>query len=304
MCANPFFSGLTHHSWNGTGYLLTQPYTDETATSYPDQDWVYEPSAHRIQEPREYRQTLSRMTNSLIQEGFVLTFLSEVRGDYPGAEPGSWAHFTGVAPPWLESRLAVPARRPLNAAPRRPLESPRFPSDGPPPARLNWRALEPAHPMDAHTRTQTVADRLAVVANPACPPEILIILVDDPHWSVRWSLPDHPATGVEVRRAICRSADDVLRRLLAESGGLDAETNAALAADRSPDVRAGLAAPHRRPAPPRHPADRPRPRGPRPRRREPPRRPPPPRPRQVGRRADGRGAVGRAPSRRVATPRP
>ncbi|MFC7104125.1 hypothetical protein ACFQQB_29020 [Nonomuraea rubra] len=92
------------------------------------------------------------------------------------------------------------------------------------------------------TRTQTVADRLAVVANPACPPEILIILVDDPHWSVRWSLPDHPATGVEVRRAICRSADDVLRRLLAESGGLDAETNAALAADRSPDVRAGLAA--------------------------------------------------------------
>jgi ubiquinone/menaquinone biosynthesis C-methylase UbiE len=104
MCANPFFSGLTHHSWNGAGYTLTQPYTDETATSYPDQEWVYDrkPSGDRIREPREYRQTLSRMTNSLIREGFVLTFLSEVRGDHPGAEPGSWAHFTGVAPPWLE----------------------------------------------------------------------------------------------------------------------------------------------------------------------------------------------------------
>ncbi|GAA2215284.1 class I SAM-dependent methyltransferase [Nonomuraea monospora] len=105
MCANPFFSGLTHHSWNGEGYTLTQPYTDEAATSYPDQDWVYTraPSGPPgIREPREYRQTLSRIVNTLIGEGFTLTHLSEVRGDYPGAEPGSWAHFTGVAPPWLE----------------------------------------------------------------------------------------------------------------------------------------------------------------------------------------------------------
>ncbi|NJP91896.1 class I SAM-dependent methyltransferase [Nonomuraea sp. FMUSA5-5] len=104
MCANPFFSGLTHHAWNGEGYTLTQPYTDETTTSYPDQDWVYDrhPSGHHIQEPREYRQTLSRIVNGLIGEGFLLTHLSEVRGDYPDAEPGSWAHFTGVAPPWLE----------------------------------------------------------------------------------------------------------------------------------------------------------------------------------------------------------
>ncbi|MED7929527.1 class I SAM-dependent methyltransferase [Nonomuraea sp. LP-02] len=105
MCANPFFSGLTHHSWNGEGYTLKHPYTDEAATSYPDQDWVYDrkPDGRHIREPLEYRQTLSRMVNSLIREGFMLTFLSEVRGDYPGAEPGSWAHFTGVAPPWLES---------------------------------------------------------------------------------------------------------------------------------------------------------------------------------------------------------
>lgn len=104
MCANPFFAGLTHDSWNGEGYTLKQPYVDEAETCYPDQDWVYDgkPAGDRIREPREYTQTLSRIVNSLIQQGFMLTHLSEVRGDYPGAEPGSWSHFTGVAPPWLE----------------------------------------------------------------------------------------------------------------------------------------------------------------------------------------------------------
>ncbi|QFY12400.1 methyltransferase domain-containing protein [Nonomuraea phyllanthi] len=104
MCANPFFSGLTHDSYNGEGYTLRQPYTDGDATSYPDQDWVYgrEPDGRQISEPREYRQTLGRIVNSLIGEGFTLTHLSEVRSDHPDAEPGSWAHFATVAPPWLE----------------------------------------------------------------------------------------------------------------------------------------------------------------------------------------------------------
>ncbi|MEV0388472.1 class I SAM-dependent methyltransferase [Nonomuraea sp. NPDC050643] len=104
MCANPFFSGLTHDSWNGEGYTLKQPYTDEAATSYPDQDWVYdrEPSGRLISEPREYRQTLGRIVSSLTGEGFVLRLLVEVRSDRPGLTPGSWEHFTAVAPPWLE----------------------------------------------------------------------------------------------------------------------------------------------------------------------------------------------------------
>ncbi|MCK2218613.1 class I SAM-dependent methyltransferase [Actinomadura sp. ATCC 31491] len=104
MCANPFFSGLTHHSWNGAGYLLSQPYIDEAVTSYEDQDWVYErgPDAPAVAAPREYRQTLDRVVNGLIGEGFLLRLLTEVRGDGPGAEPGTWAHFMGVAPPWLE----------------------------------------------------------------------------------------------------------------------------------------------------------------------------------------------------------
>ncbi|MFB4278213.1 class I SAM-dependent methyltransferase [Nonomuraea sp. MTCD27] len=104
MCANPFFSGLTHDSWNGDGYTLAQPYTDEAATSYPDQEWVYDRTTggQRIVEPREYRQTLSRIVNGLVGEGFLLTFLREVQGGRGDAEPGSWEHFMMVAPPWLE----------------------------------------------------------------------------------------------------------------------------------------------------------------------------------------------------------
>ncbi|TDD19773.1 class I SAM-dependent methyltransferase [Nonomuraea diastatica] len=104
MCANPFFSGLTHESWNGEGYTLKQPYTDEAATCYPDQDWVYDrtPSGRVVREPREYTQTLSRIVNNLTREGFLLTLLSEVRGERDDAEPGGWEHFMTVAPPWLE----------------------------------------------------------------------------------------------------------------------------------------------------------------------------------------------------------
>lgn len=108
MCANPCFSGLTHHAWNGEGYVLRQPYADEAVTDYPDQDWVYERSEDERPVPRpvEYRQTLSRIVNTLIGEGFTLRFLSEAgndgEADAPAPEPGGWEHFASVAPPWLE----------------------------------------------------------------------------------------------------------------------------------------------------------------------------------------------------------
>ncbi|UVI28499.1 class I SAM-dependent methyltransferase [Paenibacillus spongiae] len=103
MCANPFFSGLTHADWNGEGYTLKQPYVDEATTSYPDQEWVYDRSqSDEIQAPREYRQTLSRIMNGLIQEGFLLAYFSEVKSNDPAPVPGSWGHFADIAPPWLE----------------------------------------------------------------------------------------------------------------------------------------------------------------------------------------------------------
>ncbi|WP_274365905.1 class I SAM-dependent methyltransferase [Paenibacillus thermotolerans] len=104
MCANPFFSGLTHNDWNGDGYILKLPYKDGTVTSYPDQEWVYDQSqtVNKIQEPVEYTQTLSRIMNGLISEGFLLAYFSEIKSDDPEALPGSWGHFAEVAPPWLE----------------------------------------------------------------------------------------------------------------------------------------------------------------------------------------------------------
>ncbi|MFI6817552.1 hypothetical protein ACIBG7_34495 [Nonomuraea sp. NPDC050328] len=115
------------------------------------------------------------------------------------------------------------------------------------PSRAVRRALAartdaPAELLRELARDPDLKTRQTLAENPACPPDALLTLVDDPHWSVRWSLPDHPGAGVEVRRAICRSADDVLRRLLAERSGLDRETSATLAADPAPAVRAGLAA--------------------------------------------------------------
>ncbi|WP_219517601.1 hypothetical protein [Nonomuraea ceibae] len=65
--------------------------------------WVYERRPGReVSGPREYRQTMSRIVNGLTGAGFLLERLAEVRIDRPGLEPGSWEHFTSVAPPWPE----------------------------------------------------------------------------------------------------------------------------------------------------------------------------------------------------------
>ncbi len=102
MCANPFFSGLTHNDYNGDGYLLKLE--DEAVTSYPDQEWVYDQSQNisKIQEPKEYRQSLSRIMNGLIKEGFLLNYFSEIKSNDPDSLPGSWGHFADIAPPWIE----------------------------------------------------------------------------------------------------------------------------------------------------------------------------------------------------------
>ena len=101
-CANPFFSGLSEHDWNGVGYLLKTPYLEGAATTYPDAEWVHG-SAEPIPQPREYRHTLSTLINGLIEQGFVIQHVSDYTDFYPdaSAEPGTWDHFTAMAPPWL-----------------------------------------------------------------------------------------------------------------------------------------------------------------------------------------------------------
>ncbi|NBE84370.1 hypothetical protein GVV04_26040 [Micromonospora sp. NEAU-HG-1] len=78
--------------------------------------------------------------------------------------------------------------------------------------------------------------------NPGCPPELLVVLVDDPNFHVRFAVLDHPRVDRRVHEAVCRSSDEDLRRVLAESGSFDDDIGVELLADPSAAVRAGLAA--------------------------------------------------------------
>lgn len=101
-CANPFVAGLTERDWNGDGYTLRRPYVDGADLTYPDQPWVHA-AGSAVPSPREFRHTLSTLVNGLVDAGFRLEHLDDVSDGSPSAsaEPGSWDHFTAVAPPWL-----------------------------------------------------------------------------------------------------------------------------------------------------------------------------------------------------------
>jgi SAM-dependent methyltransferase len=106
QCANPFFLGLDQRDWTGQGYALRDPYTDGAVIVSEDAEWTYNRAAHPdapIPGPREYRHTLSTLLNGLIDHGFVLRHVADrldIPAD-PSAPPGTWEHFTAVAPPWL-----------------------------------------------------------------------------------------------------------------------------------------------------------------------------------------------------------
>jgi SAM-dependent methyltransferase len=104
-CANPFFVGLSERDWDGEGYALKRPYVNGAEVTCEDQDWVYDrgKTGARIPPAREYRHTLSTLVGGLIEQGFVLSHISDY-SDFdpdPEAEPGTWDHFVSVAPPWL-----------------------------------------------------------------------------------------------------------------------------------------------------------------------------------------------------------
>ncbi|MBV9850594.1 MAG: class I SAM-dependent methyltransferase [Armatimonadetes bacterium] len=105
--SNPFYCGLSERDWDGNGYVLKLPYADGAEVVIPDAEWVYARSRQSHPTParptREYRQSFSKLLNSLIGLGFALLHVSDSRDFYPDpeAEPGTWAHFVSVAPPWL-----------------------------------------------------------------------------------------------------------------------------------------------------------------------------------------------------------
>lgn len=104
VCANPFLMGMRQDDWNGQGYILKEPYLSGSEITYEDQDWVYDKaSCAAIQNPIEYRHTLSELINGLINSGFVIIQVldkNDINADLL-AEPASWDHFVAFAPPWL-----------------------------------------------------------------------------------------------------------------------------------------------------------------------------------------------------------
>ena len=104
---NPFRASVTDEDWNGSGYALNRPYEDGLSM-WPDDDvWNVEGEdgrSQRIIGPKEFNHTLGGVVNGLIRRGFVLHGLWEYTGRTAPdiqAEPGSWAHFIAVTPPYL-----------------------------------------------------------------------------------------------------------------------------------------------------------------------------------------------------------
>lgn len=104
--ANPFVQAIDEDAWDGRAYPLTDFYVDgeDLTERFPHWD-VAQPdgSTVKLASPHEFRHTLSTVMNTLAKDGFIFLGLWEwIRSDENPA-PGSWAHFTQVAPPYLST---------------------------------------------------------------------------------------------------------------------------------------------------------------------------------------------------------
>jgi SAM-dependent methyltransferase len=104
--ANPFTQAVDDEAWDGNAYPLKHPYIDGEDLTHHFPDWdVPQPDGTNLTlpSPHEYRHTLSTVLNTLINTGFTLLGLWECMQRDPSPQPGSWAHFTRVSPPWFDT---------------------------------------------------------------------------------------------------------------------------------------------------------------------------------------------------------
>ena len=102
--ANPFAIGVDEENWDGKAYLLNSLYLDNEDLSKRFPHWdVEQPDGTFIKcaSPHEFRHTLGKVFNTMVRNGFTLLGLWEWMREDKDPEPGSWAHFTQVAPPWF-----------------------------------------------------------------------------------------------------------------------------------------------------------------------------------------------------------
>jgi ubiquinone/menaquinone biosynthesis C-methylase UbiE len=104
--ANPFVQAIDEDAWDGRAYPLSDFYMDgeDLAERFPHWD-VAKPdgSTIKLSSPHEFRHTLSTVMNTLAKDGFIFLGLWEWMRHDDNPEPGSWAHFTQVAPPYLST---------------------------------------------------------------------------------------------------------------------------------------------------------------------------------------------------------
>jgi len=104
--ANPFVHTVDDETWDGNAYPLNRSYIDGENTSnyFPHWDVTQDDdSTIKIESPHEFRHNLSTVLNTLAKSGFIFLYLQEYMLKDKNPEPGSWAHFTQVAPPWFDS---------------------------------------------------------------------------------------------------------------------------------------------------------------------------------------------------------
>jgi SAM-dependent methyltransferase len=103
--ANPFVMSIEEGEWTPSGYPLRRLYGDgEVIFSSPAWDVYDEAGTHRaVEGPREFVHTLSTVLNGLATRGFQLLGLWEFMEPDVAPAPGTWEHYTQVAPPWFSA---------------------------------------------------------------------------------------------------------------------------------------------------------------------------------------------------------
>jgi SAM-dependent methyltransferase len=104
--ANPFAHSVDDEAWDGDAFPLCRPYHDgeDISRYFPHWD-VYQQDGEvvKIDSPHEFRHTLSTVLNTMVKNGFIFLHLQEYMVYEDDPKPGTWAHFTQVAPPWFDS---------------------------------------------------------------------------------------------------------------------------------------------------------------------------------------------------------
>ncbi|GAB4515601.1 MAG: hypothetical protein OHK0046_19390 [Anaerolineae bacterium] len=102
---NPFTKNTDERDWNGQGYTLKYLYQDGEMQA-EDMTWDVEGedgSITLVEGPHEFNHTLSTFINQLAAHHFaILALWEDTSMADKNAAPGTWAHFTAVAPPWFD----------------------------------------------------------------------------------------------------------------------------------------------------------------------------------------------------------